>query len=582
MILTEKQTISSKDTMLNTLTELKDFCSQHELSEEQLDILSSKLKDNNFVITVLGEFNRGKSSLINSLLGSSVLPMGVTPTTATINIVTYSETAYATVNFIDGRVETFKDDIAGSLLKLNAAEIETVNIGYPAEILKGVNIVDTPGVNDLNDQKVEITYGYIPKSDAVIFILDSEQLLSRSEATFLDKRILNRDINKVLFIANKADQVSSEELQSIIDYAEDKLKNFVNEPVVIPYSAKLALQGKSENNPDKTAKSFYDKLIETLNTHVIEKQEAILLENTVNHTANFVLSLQKNLELNKETFSREKEELENNVRLIEGSEEELKEKLKNILSNSKAEVESLSGKQVTQLKEFALQFTAVVSEEVDSVSYEDLKKYFPLFVQDKFKEWIELHEVEINIEMIKIYEKSVKEIDKLFEELKKDLSYDIDFSSIRFKPSDKTYGIDIGTTAMMTTGLFVMFLGGLFPLIAGALLLVGGGFLSFSLKGNREKAFKEDFKELAKGCIIKTADKIEGKLIELINASAQKLEEHLQEMFNKEFETIKVAFSKALDDKITRSETINLSKEKIDENIVYLKNVQNKLGEMVQ
>src|ERR1051326_5232180 len=123
MQVTEKESEISKDSLVDTISELNEFCSREALAGEQLAHLSSKLTDKNFVITVLGEFNRGKSSFINSLLGKPVLPVGVTPTTATINIVSYSEVPFATVSYQDGRSETYYDSISESLLKLNAAEI---------------------------------------------------------------------------------------------------------------------------------------------------------------------------------------------------------------------------------------------------------------------------------------------------------------------------------------------------------------------------------------------------------------------------------------------------------------------------
>ena len=74
-----------------------------------------------------------------------------------------------------------------------ASHVKYVEVGWPAEILKDkVTLVDTPGVNDINEQRAEITYGYIPRADAVLFLLDGAQVLKQSERAFLEQRILRR------------------------------------------------------------------------------------------------------------------------------------------------------------------------------------------------------------------------------------------------------------------------------------------------------------------------------------------------------------------------------------------------------
>ncbi|MCA9618788.1 MAG: dynamin family protein, partial [Myxococcales bacterium] len=155
--------------------------------------LVDKLRADRFHLVVVGEFNHGKTSFVNALLGRDALPTGVTPTTAVIHHVVYSDEPTAKVVYNQGEPEDvpfakLKDYVAqGEAVKGEASEmghsskeprIHHVEVGYPAKVLEErIVLVDTPGVNDLNLQRADITYKYIPQSDAVLFVIDAGQPL---------------------------------------------------------------------------------------------------------------------------------------------------------------------------------------------------------------------------------------------------------------------------------------------------------------------------------------------------------------------------------------------------------------------
>jgi GTPase SAR1 family protein len=132
-----------------------------------------KLEEERFALVVLGEFNHGKSTFVNALCGASILPAGITPTTATINHLVFSEQPRATAFLTDDSVKQVDPQALGEWVTIEGKEVahvRYVEIGWPAEILRDkVTLVDTPGVNDINEQRAEITYSYIPRADAVLF-----------------------------------------------------------------------------------------------------------------------------------------------------------------------------------------------------------------------------------------------------------------------------------------------------------------------------------------------------------------------------------------------------------------------------
>jgi len=200
---------------------------QKKYAEDLLEDLQNEF----YTVVVLGEFKRGKSTFVNSLLGENLLPVDVTPTTATINAMLWSDERYMAVYNTDGTVEELELNnqylnkyVAGTEFDPNT--IQYIKVGIPADILKNkVVLVDTPGVDDLNEQRVDVTYKFIPRADAVLFLLDATSPVRRTEKEFIEDNLLSKGIDKIIFIANFLDQVDEEELEDVVGDISVRLKN---------------------------------------------------------------------------------------------------------------------------------------------------------------------------------------------------------------------------------------------------------------------------------------------------------------------------------------------------------------------
>ena len=190
-----------------SLQELGDFAEKigaKSLRERIARDLVKKLEEDRFHLVVVGEFNHGKSSFVNALLGKQVLPVGVTPTTATIHHLKYSDKPEATVVYASGKREPVAfDDVKRFVVggDKGTDSIDFLEVGYPAPLLKErILLVDTPGVNDLSLQRADITYSYIPRADAVLFLLDAGQILKESERVFLPNSL--RELASVVVLVD--------------------------------------------------------------------------------------------------------------------------------------------------------------------------------------------------------------------------------------------------------------------------------------------------------------------------------------------------------------------------------------------
>jgi small GTP-binding protein len=184
--------------------------------------------DELFLLVVVGEFNAGKSALVNALLGEKVLPEGATPTTSRVTLVKWGEQA----------AEQHVDE---------SFAIHT----YPLPLLKELNIVDTPGTNAIIRQHERLTDEFVPRSDLVLFTTSADHPLTESERQFLE-RILAWG-KKIVFALNKADIIESEAaLQEVRSFVLKHATLILGDtPEFFSVSARLAQRALSEPDPEQ-------------------------------------------------------------------------------------------------------------------------------------------------------------------------------------------------------------------------------------------------------------------------------------------------------------------------------------------
>ncbi|HUR00610.1 MAG TPA: dynamin family protein [Gemmatimonadaceae bacterium] len=209
--------------------QVRDALAQSDGAREDLDRLASLVHemDELFLLVVVGEYNSGKSTFINALLGDEVFAMGDLPTTRAISILRYGKA---------GPPETI-----GEHVQL---------YHYPLEVLRDLDIVDTPGTNSIERMEEAITREFVPRADLLLFVTSLLQPLTASELDFLAH--IREWGKKVVFVVNGIDRRNGDDqLTRVREYLarEVTTRLGVTAPTIYFISALQALRGKTGAAP---------------------------------------------------------------------------------------------------------------------------------------------------------------------------------------------------------------------------------------------------------------------------------------------------------------------------------------------
>ena len=192
-----------------------------EATRRHLDAARARVAEDRFNLVVLGEFKRGKSTLINALLGRDLLPTGVVPLTSAVTAIGIGERLV--VRFQDGReherpVAELAEYVTEARNPHNTRGVEMARIELDHELLHaGVELVDTPGIASIHGHNTAVVRSFLPRVDAALCLLDAGQPLSESERElFVDAA---RRVPRLLMVINKIDHLTTadrEEAQQLV------------------------------------------------------------------------------------------------------------------------------------------------------------------------------------------------------------------------------------------------------------------------------------------------------------------------------------------------------------------------------
>ena len=336
--------VSKVNTSVENLTSI---CKKLDLQEhaESLEKVSSRLQNHVFRVGIMGEFKRGKSTVINSLLGQEVVPADIMPCSATLNRIVWDAVPHAQINFKpdeSGRTPRPKDvsveELSGYVTKLTseseeqASMVEDAVVYYPCKFCQdGVEIIDTPGLND-DERMDKISESVIPMLDAIIMVVVPGSPFGISEANFVRNKIMTSDLSRLIFIVNKIDTIRPKDRQRCVDGIREKIEKTILEKAASMYgkdskeyktaqsklggiriysiSAADALDGKLEGDDELLNGSGMPEFEEALTKLLTEERGMLELAPTVNAVVSKIKEADETIVMRSNAMNMEQEKFE--------------------------------------------------------------------------------------------------------------------------------------------------------------------------------------------------------------------------------------------------------------------------------
>lgn len=261
------------ESLINIRSELTRFDGIPEVNRiiTHIDEIKEQVKSKKIRVAVVGEFKRGKSSFINALLGSEILPADIEPTTAAVNRITYGSVPKAYIRFKDKSVtEVDVSELSFYITKLtsesvqNAQRIEEAVVEYPSAFCRNyVDIIDTPGMNDEDDMSL-ITLNELRNIDLAVAVLSATIPVSETEGEFLARIVESEGINDIVIVITHIDCIRREDDRKRIAAAMTaRIKEKVMENLRRNYP------------PDSEVFEKYERIFNKLNVFAVSSADAL-------------------------------------------------------------------------------------------------------------------------------------------------------------------------------------------------------------------------------------------------------------------------------------------------------------------
>jgi hypothetical protein len=364
-----------------------------------------------FTLLVLGDFKRGKSTLVNALVGAEIATVDVTPETVTVNVYTHGspERAFAVLpdgtRAVVGAEELRHDQLVDLLARLPARPTHLL-IEREVPWLDGLRLVDTPGLGDLDPELTRLVQEWLPAADAVLFVITALSPLSDSERVFLKLSLAPAQLSKVCFAVNRIDALpETEDVERVVGLVGRKLGVLFPDSPVFPVSA---LQPE-------------DPRFQELKRHLAE---VVLVDRDLVKLERAALGLLAALH-------RAHGQLTRLERALSSDEQRLGDQLDQVTRDDSAlhavvagkraalvsAIEALGEESVGWMRGFVDRFGQEVATDLSRHPHEVLRKHFPFFLAERTREalsgCLSMHQTEIDALLWKHSPKGADKLDAM-------------------------------------------------------------------------------------------------------------------------------------------------------------------------
>ncbi len=515
-----------------------------------------KLEDERFSLVVLGEFNHGKSTFINALLGAPVLPVGITPTTAAIAHIQYGASFSVEAVFAGGErraleprqlVDWLTVDGQAAAGRSDGAELDHLDIRHPAAFLRDhLTLVDTPGVNDINDQRADITYGYVPRADAAVFLLDATQILTASERQFLEERILRSARDRLVFVITKADLLEPAELAEALAFARRHLGEIVPEPPLFPIAARRALAGDVEG-------SGMIPLFAHLKAIVGRDRRRLVFDHALADAGRLSGFVRQSLAMRRRTLDLPLPELAERVARAEDRFKAGRHAFDRAAATIRAETTGLKARVRQDLVAFTDEFVQVLPAQIDAATAPDIQRYLGAFVQDTWKSWLEAEGAVVAAELERLAQTVIEVANESAARLTNDVAAELAVGESRVAIGVDGFRYDASIFALGALGTTVFLF---VNTLVGGLLTLAVPILAVILRARVAQEIKAEAKRQAPASVRRVAALLAPKLDEIIDGFAARLNDFVAEAGSALARGIAEVLARALDERLKHDATV--------------------------
>jgi GTP-binding protein EngB required for normal cell division len=210
--------------------------------------LADRLAEGRFFVACVGQFKRGKSTLLNALIGQPLLPTGVVPVTSAVTVLRYGPSLTTRVQLLDGTIRpidtaSIADYVTETRNPGNAKGVAAVEVSVPSRLLEtGLCLVDTPGLGSVFAANADVTRAFAPQIDAALVVIGADPPISADELALVEE--MGSRLDALLIVVNKADKGSAADLHEAAAFAESivtrRLGREVGPPLLVSAAERLA------------------------------------------------------------------------------------------------------------------------------------------------------------------------------------------------------------------------------------------------------------------------------------------------------------------------------------------------------
>lgn len=518
----------------------------------QWEKLLGKRADEEFSIVIMGDFKRGKSTLINALLGANIAPMDVSPETITINKISYSTEPRREAVLKNGKRirlnagELTREELE-KVMKNLTAPIDYIDIYENIELLKEITIVDTPGLGDLMNSFNAQVQEYLSNADAVIYVVSMLSPLSESEQLYLCSSILPQSFSQLYVAANMSDCFDmQEDIEKVKAEIQNRVAAFSENAKVFAVSALDEYCRKMNfRRPNTALAPYLEDAFETFSADI--RSEMILKKDLIKSQRLIALAriMSKDVRGRIGLIGSMLRESRENLEEIGRRCEEESANLYNTVSVHHEKIKDYAALLGFEAKSWMTEFLMRLRAEIENVKKADvitIQKHFQFYVMDIIREAI--------LRCIGVHR-------PLMEELLRDIAKDFSSKNLFDEPDRNDFAIsaniaDISWTTVDTVSFFLgdgLLLMGIQSPIAGItqsfIGIIGQAVAGF-IRQNRMKNKQPDLL----GPLLESFTTIETTVFEQVTSAygkmAEKACEALTQLFESEIENSRNAVNQAM------------------------------------